>query len=590
MGKKTILQILNESPVSSLNTNDAIVIDRPSVGQDPAQTKGATVQQVIDAAAEQITKEALGLGNVNNTADSNKPVSTAQQMAINTAVAAETQARNAADNVLQGNISAEGSRATGAESALQIAINTAQQALQGNITAEITRAETAETELQTALTAETTRAETAENTKVDKHATHANGLTDITNSPDNDGFSAVTTQTDTGTDFRFETNTEAGNPVMGGLVGKTAASASVGSRRLLFVNTTGGIRIHIRKDKGIPATEADLSDDDLMLNKGEIDSLVNDIMAALSQGLKTPGVIDKESSLPAASGVPNGTYYVVQDLDVTAAGQQGRAWKNDALSTMDWQVVIDNVFAPDGATIDLDAGGALAIAAAYQTIITGAVQNNRIEQTLPATDDQDDAQKLISRRAAFGLLPKQQEVNNAGKALVVGQNGVLAPGFPDGTASLDENGKIPVAQLPIDSTPTEASTNPVSSGGVKAEIDGNIIYHWVPDEFYQKLLSVGFNTPDSNNADMFDSLKGNNIYTLTLNPTMSLSIPGYPVGATGYACIEFRMRIVGECFVILYDFSGASNTQNIFFGGLNQPTINGSKFWAGWKKVSLVSV
>jgi hypothetical protein len=47
-----------------------------------------------------ITKADLGLGNVDNTADINKPVSTAQQMAINTAVAAETQARNAADTAL----------------------------------------------------------------------------------------------------------------------------------------------------------------------------------------------------------------------------------------------------------------------------------------------------------------------------------------------------------------------------------------------------------------------------------------------------------------------------------------------------------
>jgi hypothetical protein len=256
------------------------------------------------------------------------------------------------------------------------------------------------------------------------------------------------------------------------MVGRMAASLTLGSKQLLFVVDAGGnIQAHLRKDKSVPTQVSDLSETDRVLNKGEIQTLINATVAPSSQGLKTPGVIDKESNLPAASDVLNGTYYVVQELDLTAPGQQGRAWKNDALSETTWQVVIDQVFAPDGTTIDLDDAGALKIADAYQALINGAVQGSQVEQSLPATDDQDDAQKLISRRAAFGLVPKQQGVNNAGKTIIVGQDGVVEPGFPDGTAFLDENGKVPVAQLPIDSTPTEASTNPVSSGGVKAEIE-----------------------------------------------------------------------------------------------------------------------
>jgi hypothetical protein len=158
--------------------------------------------------------------------------------------------------------------------------------------------------------------------RLNKSATHANGSTAINNDDDNDGLSVITTQDDTGTNFRFETNTEAGNPVIGGMVGRTAASTTTGSRRLLFVTDSGGnIKVHLRKDKPSPALPSDLSEDDTILNKGEIEAIVNDIMAALSQGLKTPAVIDKESNLPDASDEPNGTYYypdIIQTVGITA--------------------------------------------------------------------------------------------------------------------------------------------------------------------------------------------------------------------------------------------------------------------------------
>jgi hypothetical protein len=242
MGKKTILQILNEAPAGALRPDDAIVIDRPAAEQDPAATKGATIRQVTDAAAAR---------------------------------------------------------------------------------------------MQAALDA-----------KVDKHAESPNGSsTDVFNAP-----------------------VEEGSPVMSGM----AASAGAGSRRLLFVNTPGGVQVHLRKNKAMPSAQADLSNDDAILNKGEIDALVNDIMAALSQGLKTPSAIDKESDLPAASSAPNGAYYVVQNLDVTAPGQQGRAWKNNAVSSGDWQVVIDNVFSPDDEWISLTESGALTLHPDVREIVNNA--------------------------------------------------------------------------------------------------------------------------------------------------------------------------------------------------------------------------
>jgi hypothetical protein len=274
--------------------------------------------------------------------------------------------------------------------------------------------------------------------RLNKSAAHANGSTEISNGGAGSGFSAATTQGDTGTVFALETNTEAGNPVIGGMAGRTAASTTTGSRRLLFVTDQGGnIRVHLRKDKPAPAQASDLSEGDAVPNKGEIQAIVNGIMAALSQGLKTPGVIGKESDLPDASDAENGTYYVVQELDVTAPGQQGRAWKNDALAGDAWQVVIDNVFAPDEAWIGLDQAGALTIAASAQALINGALQGGQVEQALPETDDQADEGKLISRRAAFGLLPKQQDPAEAGKAMIIGPGGGLAPGVSGKVDSID---------------------------------------------------------------------------------------------------------------------------------------------------------
>ena len=42
---------------------------------------------------------------------------------------------------------------------------------------------------------------------------------------------------------------------------------------------------------------------------------------------------------------------------------------------------------------------------------------------------------------------------------------VLAKGQNGGFASLDDNGKVPISQLPLDSTPISGSTNPITSGG-----------------------------------------------------------------------------------------------------------------------------
>lgn len=50
-------------------------------------TSGFATQNYVDSAVASVTKTTIGLGNVDNTSDLNKPVSTAQQIAIDNAVA-----------------------------------------------------------------------------------------------------------------------------------------------------------------------------------------------------------------------------------------------------------------------------------------------------------------------------------------------------------------------------------------------------------------------------------------------------------------------------------------------------------------------
>ena len=87
-----------------------------------------------------VTAAQVGLGNVNNTADSAKPVSTPQSQYIASAVATEA------------------TRATNAEGALSDRITTAA----GEISAEVTRATGVESTLSTQITNEVTRAQGAE--------------------------------------------------------------------------------------------------------------------------------------------------------------------------------------------------------------------------------------------------------------------------------------------------------------------------------------------------------------------------------------------------------------------------------------------
>lgn len=98
-----------------------------------------------------VTAAQVGLGNVNNTSDANKPVSTAQAQYVTQAVSAESTRAQGVESTLSGQISAEVTRATSAESTLA-----------DNLSAEITRATGIEDDLVVMISTETTRAQGAE--------------------------------------------------------------------------------------------------------------------------------------------------------------------------------------------------------------------------------------------------------------------------------------------------------------------------------------------------------------------------------------------------------------------------------------------
>ena len=110
-----------------------------------------------------IVKGDLGLGNVDDTSDVNKPVSTATQTALNLKanavdLAAEVTRATAAETTLTTNLAAEVTRATAAEATLTTNVTANATA----IAAETTRATAAETTLTNNLAAEVSRATAAE--------------------------------------------------------------------------------------------------------------------------------------------------------------------------------------------------------------------------------------------------------------------------------------------------------------------------------------------------------------------------------------------------------------------------------------------
>lgn len=90
---------------------------------------------------------------------------------------------------------------------------------------------------------------------------------------------------------------------------------------------------------------------------------------SLQGGLKTPVRIGLESNLPDPATAAMGDYYVVEDMDISAPGFQGRAWMNTDISITEWQIVIDRVQAPDGENLVLDGDGRMSLSDEVQATL-----------------------------------------------------------------------------------------------------------------------------------------------------------------------------------------------------------------------------
>jgi hypothetical protein len=249
-------------------------------------------------------------------------------------------------------------------------------------------------------------------------ATGDNGCTALSNVDGQGGFRAVTEQSGQNTKLTIFTHSSADSPIMGGIGGEYLDTSSEDSVRLLWANDAGGnIGLYLIRGEELPTSVSQLSADNAVLNKGEIVALIETLSVA--GGLQIPQAISKESNLPSASTAADGAYYYISEMDVTAPGKTGKAWKNDAVQTASWQVLADKdeFFVPDESWITLTADGKLTLTSAVQGWINTALQPARIVQNLSAPN----ATTIPSTSAmTIALALKQDKVQQGANITITG--------------------------------------------------------------------------------------------------------------------------------------------------------------------------
>ena len=122
----------------SLQQTGGINPNGGSAAEAGKYVSGVTVTgRTINVTKEALTKAAVGLGNVDNTADADKPISTATQTAINAVKTAAQTAQDTADNAATNAHTA----ITAAESAQQAAEGASQAAAEAKAAADANTAE-----------------------------------------------------------------------------------------------------------------------------------------------------------------------------------------------------------------------------------------------------------------------------------------------------------------------------------------------------------------------------------------------------------------------------------------------------------------
>jgi len=116
-------------------------------------------------------------------------------------------------------------------------------------------------------------------------------------------------------------------------------STSANNRRLISVRKDDGtVAWQLRSNKGNIATTLDISNEDDLMNKGEIEELIRE---SEGTGLRIPIFIDTEEELPQIDeNIPDGTYYMVANMTISAPGSEGRVWYNKEVDPDHWQVFV----------------------------------------------------------------------------------------------------------------------------------------------------------------------------------------------------------------------------------------------------------
>ncbi|MCL2531096.1 MAG: hypothetical protein FWE40_02935 [Oscillospiraceae bacterium] len=113
-----------------------------------------------------------------------------------------------------------------------------------------------------------------------------------------------------------------------------------GNHRIVSVLKTDGTPAwQLRIDKAAITNINQVDDNDDLLNRGQIYELLKE---AEGTGLRIPIYLDLESQLPAITDqTPDGAYYIVSEMDITAPGREGRVWVNLSISATKYQMVIN---------------------------------------------------------------------------------------------------------------------------------------------------------------------------------------------------------------------------------------------------------
>jgi hypothetical protein len=348
-----------------------------------------------------VSASQVGLGNVDNTSDTSKPVSTAQQAAL------DEKVDKVAGKGLSSNDFSDGYRSQldNAPENISEALSNIETATEGEgLLYGLLSASTVE-EAQISLVKgdgsdiAISLADLA-NILLQRSFVSDNGGTSLSNSAS--GFSALSGEIDTNSVAGFSTNTESGNPAVAGFSLSHNMNMS-DSVHVLLMNNGTKKSAYLLKNKEPPAARGQVSAADEMLNKGEIETAINNIVAAAISGvLPVPLVLAKESSLPNISGGSTSVqYFVVEDMDITSTDvvRQGRAWCG--VGETSWHVLLDlvNVLSTD--VFEQSDDGEWVLAEAVRGLIDGAVQGSQILTSEPSSSVTDS--QVVSAKRVWSM-------------------------------------------------------------------------------------------------------------------------------------------------------------------------------------------